>query len=62
MIINVIINYNNYHSFSIDKCLIPYYGGCPTSRECITSEFDVNCGNCLPGFFPAFPSLNCTGN
>ena len=33
-----------------DKCLTPYYGGCDYTRVCITSEFDVNCGNCLPGF------------
>ena len=35
-----------------DKCLLPYYGGCPYSRECVTSEFAVNCGPCLPGFAP----------
>ena len=33
-----------------DKCLAPYYGGCDYTRVCLTSEFDVNCGNCLPGF------------
>ena len=33
-----------------DKCRVPYYGGCSFTRECITSEADVNCGDCLPGF------------
>lgn len=42
------------HDFSIpssDKCLLPYYGGCPYTRTCIASAIDVNCGVCLPGFF-----------
>lgn len=37
-------------SFLADKCLLPYYGGCPLTRECVTSEFDINCGACLPGY------------
>ena len=46
-----------------DKCLIPYYGGCSYTRECITSEFDVNCGGCLPGFVenPANTAGDCLG-
>ena len=34
-----------------DKCLMPYYGGCPYDRECIPSETGVSCGDCLPGLF-----------
>jgi hypothetical protein len=33
-----------------NKCLMPYYGGCPYDRECIPSETGVSCGDCLPGF------------
>ena len=39
-----------FSCFPTDKCRLPYYGGCPYTRECITSEFDVNCGACLSGF------------
>ena len=47
---------------STDKCRLPYYGGCPYTRECITSEFDVNCGACLSGFIPdPNNNTNCIG-
>jgi hypothetical protein len=41
-----------YHDFlyKIDKCLIPYYGGCNYTQNCTTSEFDVGCRVCLRGF------------
>ena len=32
-----------------DKCRLPYYGDCDYTRECVTTEFGQNCGNCLPG-------------
>ena len=47
--------------YTTDKCLVPYYGGCPLSRECLSSEFDVNCGACLNGFItdPTDPGGPC---
>ena len=33
-----------------DKCLAPYYGGCDTTRGCVSSRDGVFCGGCLPGF------------
>ena len=36
--------------WNADKCLLPYYGGCPYSRQCITSKFTVYCDDCLFGF------------
>ena len=51
-----------YTHFSIDKCLLPYYGGCSYTRICVTSEFDVNCRNCFPGFFQIGTNQICFGN
>ncbi|CAI8032806.1 hypothetical protein GBAR_LOCUS18527, partial [Geodia barretti] len=33
-----------------NKCLLPYYGGCNYTQNCQTTEFDVGCRVCLPGF------------
>ena len=33
-----------------DKCVMPYYGGCPYSRKCYSSHTGASCGGCLPGF------------
>lgn len=55
---------DNSHILShTDKCRLPYYGGCPKTRECITSEFDVNCGFCLLGYMedPDMPERDCLG-
>ncbi len=35
----------------LDKCRLPYYGGCDYTRICSSSVFDANCGSCLPGYF-----------
>ena len=41
-----------------DKCLLPYYGGCSYTRPCLSSEFDVGCGPCLPGLAEANPVVS----
>ena len=45
----------------IDKCRLPYYGGCPLTRRCVTSDLDVDCTDCLTGFVedPANPGGAC---
>ena len=35
-----------------DKCRLPFYGGCELTRECVTTAFGQNCGNCLTGYTP----------
>ena len=48
--------------WTTDKCLLPYYGGCSGTRECISSEFDVNCRVCLGGFVERDPVVrDCSG-
>ena len=54
------------HEFHIvlsatDKCRLPYYGGCPFTRECLSSALDVGCPSCLFGFVedPANPGGEC---
>ncbi len=44
-----------------DKCLFPYYGGCPYSRDCLYSNSDAVCGTCRPGWAtnPASPGGEC---
>lgn len=44
-----------------DKCRFPYYGGCPFTRECLTSALDVGCPRCLSGFVddPTDPGGAC---
>lgn len=36
----------------LDKCLLPYYGGCDLTRKCMSHRFYVRCGGCLEGFVP----------
>ena len=54
--------YIDYFSL-VDKCLAPHYGACPLTRECISSDFMVECGQCLPGFAvnPVNTSGDCLG-
>jgi hypothetical protein len=44
-----------------NKCRLPYYGGCPFTRQCLTSALDVGCTDCLTGFVPdpANPGAAC---
>ena len=44
-----------------DKCRLPYYGGCPFTRECLSSALDVGCPSCLFGFVedPVNPGGEC---
>ena len=44
-----LIVFSKHYILLADKCLFPYYGGCPMVRECITSESGRRCGSCLPG-------------
>ena len=30
-----------------DKCLLPHYGGCDTTRACVSGTFTANCGDCF---------------
>lgn len=57
---HVLIVYNRV-TVATDKCKFPYYGGCPFTRECLTSALDVGCPRCLPGFVddPANPGGAC---
>ncbi len=52
-----------YIHFIADKCLFPYYGGCPYSRKCVFTDLDLNCGLCRPGWArnPAAPLGECLG-
>ena len=54
---------HHYHLYlSLIVCLLPYYGGCSFTRECETSELDVNCNSCLEGFGERDPEAdNCSG-
>ena len=48
----ILTNYSFQHTFLyVDKCMLPYYGGCDYTESCISTTFDVNCGDCLPGYF-----------
>ena len=33
-----------------DKCRLPNYGGCPYTRECVSSALNAGCTRCLTGF------------
>ena len=44
------LSFVSISDWTTDKCLLPHYGGCFGTRECISSEFDVTCGACLDGF------------
>ena len=35
---------------SVDRCLMPYYGNCSHTRECIPNDLGTVCGDCLPGY------------
>ena len=41
---------------------MPYYGGCPYTRECISSKTGVSCGDCLPGLLHHIISGECIGS
>ncbi len=42
---------DKYLCHPVDKCSLPYYGGCQFTRLCFSDEGDtVICGQCLAGF------------
>ena len=47
--------------FATDKCRLPFYGGCPFTRVCLSSALDVGCPSCISGFVedPANPGGAC---
>ena len=51
-----------YCTFSAtDKCRLPHYGGCPFTRVCLSSAYEVRCSTCVSGFVedPADPHGEC---
>ena len=44
-----------------DKCRLPYYGACHFTRECVSTEFGQNCGDCLSGLTPDLAGDTTTG-
>ena len=54
----------NYLCIFTDKCLLPYYGSCSFTRECESTDLDVNCRFCRPGWARVIgggPGSACVG-
>ena len=44
----------------LDRCLLPYYGGCSLTRQCVSAS--TSCGECLVGYVEGNSSdIDCTG-
>ena len=46
----VTTHYDSNALYFADKCRLPYYGDCDFTRECVTTAFGQNCGDCLSGY------------